>query len=225
MEQVINPSANSEKYIKETDTKVKEFSDKIDSLEKQYASVIKTKDDEITAEKKKVNDISSSLNSIISDLRNQISSKDSVINSKNKIISESENFQISITEDYTWDAPIHYSVGGSYKRKSSIFQLYKGKTYSFRLSVKPPIKGFSNEIWYIHIKDTNKKNIGFITHWDGTIYSTLKVPGIYDGSKIDCIASQIKSLSDNSNPKYPDHKPYPTSLSEPACYIDFSLSN
>ena len=63
MEQVINPSPNSEKYIKETDTKVKEFSNKIDSLEKQYTSVIKTKDDEITAEKKKVNDISSSLNS------------------------------------------------------------------------------------------------------------------------------------------------------------------
>ena len=123
MEQIINPSANSEKYIKETDTKVKEFSDKIDSLEKQYASVIKSKDDEINAEKKKVNDISSSLNTIIN-------SKDSIISDKISKITKLENEKIQNIVTATLNATYSHSEEGSFKvSHSHPFSLRKGSEY------------------------------------------------------------------------------------------------
>ncbi len=96
MEQVINPSANSEKYIKETDLKISEFKTKLDSLENQYSIVIKSKNSEIEAEKKKVNDISSSLNTII--------------NSKDSRISELENNKNNNSLDNYFDVVQKISV-------------------------------------------------------------------------------------------------------------------
>ena len=190
MEQIINPSANSEKYIKETDTKVKEFSDKIDSLEKQYISVIKSKDDEINAEKKKVNDISSSLNTII--------------NSKDDIISELRS-QINsmVKSDGKLNIRLHnnYIKADSYdnvRKLSNNFKLRKGAKYSIELSLYQ-LENKNCEVT-MYVRDANTKiKLGNIlksvqkpyhdnaqTH-NTEVWPFFEVPGTYsDKVYIEC---------------------------------------
>ncbi len=86
MEQVINPNANSEKYIKDTNFHINNLRLKLVFLEKQYSTVIKTKNDEINGLKKKVNELNNTiankileignLEEVIADKELEISDKD-----------------------------------------------------------------------------------------------------------------------------------------------------
>lgn len=101
MEQLIKPNANSEKYIKETNLIISDFKTKIDSLEKQYISVIRNKNNDIIALNKKVkelNNIIASKNSKIEELEDTITDKElDIMRLENNC--KTENVEVKIPQN------------------------------------------------------------------------------------------------------------------------------
>ncbi len=94
MEQIINPNANSNKYILETDSKISAYDLKLKELETKYANTIREKDALISQKESLIREKDNSISqkeSLIRQKDNSISQKESLIREKDNIISQKES--------------------------------------------------------------------------------------------------------------------------------------
>ncbi len=105
MEQVINPNANSDKYILETESKISAYDLKLKELETKYANTIKEKDALISQKESLSSTRNSDIISLNDRIRNQEATISSLIDQRDSKQSQISNLESQLSQRINAPAP------------------------------------------------------------------------------------------------------------------------